>query len=87
MSSQPLPLSRDRGRGKEWDSEIPPSMRASTDSMKSRSMGVPDRAVTEGGPQASPDLRSVVARRFMRMLRAHDRARLETLAAHSTQPR
>ena len=35
----------------------------------------------------SGDLRSFVAGRYMHMLRAHDRARLETLAAHSTQPR
>ena len=31
------------------------------------------------------DLRSTVAHRFMRMLRLHDRARIELLAAHPPQ--
>lgn len=87
MNSQPLLLSSASGRGKGRDSEIPPSMRASTDSMKSRSMGVQDRSITEGVLQASPDLRSVVASRFMRMLQTHDRARLETLAGYQSQIR
>ena len=39
-------------------------------------------------PQSSlPVLRSTVAKRFMRMLRAHDRVRVELLATHPTQPR
>jgi hypothetical protein len=33
------------------------------------------------------DVRSVVARRFMRMLQSHDRTRLELLGAHLGQPR
>jgi len=36
-------------------------------------------------PHPNGDLRSVVARRFMGMLRSHDRARMESLAAHPPQ--
>jgi hypothetical protein len=32
------------------------------------------------------DPRKLLARRFMRMLRLHDRARLESLAAHQSDP-
>ncbi len=46
---------------------------------------ISDRSITER--QTSPDLRLTVARRFMRMLRAHDRTRQEMLAAYSSQPR
>ena len=35
----------------------------------------------------STDLRSQVAKRFMRMLRLHDRARNQLLSAHSSQTR
>ena len=87
MESLPLLLSGHSGRGREQSSEMQPSMTALTHSVKSRSIGAPGRTMTENGAQASPDLRSVVGRRFMRMLRAHDRVRLETLAAYSAQPR
>ena len=47
----------------------------------------PAPPITAGGSQTLVDLRSTVARRFMRMLRAHDRTRQETLAAYAAQPR
>lgn len=45
--------------------------------------------VTPSEPEARAprDLRSVVAARFMRMLRAHDRARIASLGTHSIQTR
>jgi len=46
-----------------------------------------ERNARLGDRDAHPngDLRSVVARRFMGMLRLHDRARMESLAAHPPQ--
>lgn len=41
----------------------------------------------EPNTRAPRDLHSTVARRFMRMLRAHDRARIALLALQSTRPR
>jgi hypothetical protein len=40
--------------------------------------------VKENGGNKSEDLRSVVGGRIMRMLQAHDRARMELLATHCT---
>jgi len=39
------------------------------------------------GSERSGDLRSIVAGRFMHMLRAHDRARLQVLTTHPGQAR
>jgi hypothetical protein len=41
----------------------------------------------EDNPRRLRDLRSIVARRFMNMLQAHDRVRTELLASHLPQER
>ena len=47
--------------------------------------GKRNRLVERQHGSRSGDLRSTVARRFMRMLRAHDRARVELLAAYAPE--
>lgn len=51
------------------------------------SMSTAVTPIREADARAPRDLRSVVAARFMRMLRAHDRARITLLGAHSIQTR
>jgi hypothetical protein len=50
-------------------------------------IGQSSRLVGRHDGKRAGDLRSIVARRFMRMLRAHDRARMKVLATHPTQAR
>ena len=55
------------------------------------SIGLPTSPAGESSPSldrntyTNGDLRSVLARQFMGMLRSHDRTRLELLAAHPPQ--
>ena len=51
------------------------------------SLSLRDTPVREHNTRRRRDLRSVVAGRFMRMLRAHDRVRMELLADHQTDER
>lgn len=51
------------------------------------SMGVQGRSSGNDNAAKPGDLQTVVAGRIMRMLRSHDRARLELLSASTDQPR
>ena len=55
------------------------------DSKALRSTAKKTRFVKENGGNKSEDLRSIVGGRIMRMLQAHDRARMELLATHFTE--
>ena len=77
MNNRPL-LSNNTTPLRDQDSQTPPTK---------LSTRIPTPSITTNESRTLVDLRSTVARRFMRMLRAHDRTRQETLATYAAQPR
>jgi hypothetical protein len=52
-----------------------------------RSTGRKDSSAREYATRTAANLRSIVERRFMRMIQTHDRIRTESLARHPPQAR
>jgi|GEM_PF-3629015 len=77
MNNRPL-LSNNTALLRDQDSQTPPT---------NSSTPIPRPSITANESRSLVNLRSTVARRFMRMLRSHDRTRQETLAAYAAQPR
>jgi hypothetical protein len=70
----------DKVRGDAANTTSSRPLPTSNDGQKSHSAGKNDR-------KESGELRRIVARRFMRMLRTHDRVRVKLLATHQPEVR